>query len=150
MSKLFLVVFNIFIKEGRSSYNCSIPTSVNPLVKHIFPIPNTLWLRVLQLPKTDSLKYLGATIDNSITFEDNITYITKKATGIQYMLMRSLKKTCTRTRGVGYFTRCQPILEFSSIVWRPYLRKIIDKTKVVNRRAFCWVYGFTKYSQITE
>lgn len=42
------------------------------------------------LAKTGSFKYLSVTIDNSITFEDHKNNITTKATGVLYMLMRSL------------------------------------------------------------
>lgn len=41
-------------------------------------------------------------------------------------------------------------LEFSPIVWSPFQKKIVGGMEVVNRRAFRWAYGFTKYSWITE
>lgn len=102
------------------------------------------------LDKTESFKYLGMTIDDGLSFEVHIENITKKATGVLYMLMRSLKRANPHTKRVAYFTICRPILEFSSIVWSPYQKKSIGKIEAINRRAFRWAYGFTKYSRITD
>lgn len=104
----------------------------------------------VNLNEIESTKYLGVIIDNKLTFSEHIGNIIKKATGILYMIMRSLKKASSRTKRIAYFTICRPVLEFSSVVWSPHHQLYINKIEAVNRRAYRWAYNKGKFDHITD
>ena len=112
--------------------------------------PVTYTMDNSQLKYVTEIKYLGVTIDNSLSFSDHITHVCRKGTKTLYMLMRSLKKARRKTRYLSYVTICRPILEYSSHIWSPHKRKLIDRLESINRKAFRWVYGFRKYDSISN
>ena len=102
------------------------------------------------LQDVTAVKYLGVKIDNTLSFNNHITEICRKATGTLHMLMRSLKRAKTKTRTVAYNTICRPILEYASQCWCPHKQKHITQLEMINRKAFRWAYFKKKFDRISD
>ena len=102
------------------------------------------------IASVDSVKYLGVTIDERLSFNNHITEICSKANRALTMLMRNLKKAKRKTRILAYKTICRPKLEYASQVWSPHLQKHINCIEAINRRAFRWCFNYRKYDKISE
>ena len=88
------------------------------------------------IASVDSVKYLGVTIDERLSFNNHISEICSKRNRTLTMLMRNLKKAKRKTRILAYKTVCCPKLEYASQVWWPHLQKHINCLEAINRRAF--------------
>ena len=102
------------------------------------------------LQDVTEVKYLGVKIDNTLSFNNHITEICRKATGTLHMLMRSLKRAKTKTRTVAFNTICRPILEYASQCWCPHKQKHITQLETINRKAFRWAYFKKKFDHISD
>ena len=102
------------------------------------------------LTQVSHIKYLGVTIDYKLTFEQHMTSICKKASGVLHMLMRNLRRARPKTRAFAYRSICRPILEYASQTWSPYKSKHIKMLEQIKRKAFKWAYNFRKYDHISD
>ena len=50
---------------------------------------------------------------------------------------------------VAYFSICRPIMEYSSIIWSPHLKKYKDLLESINRKAFRWTFSLSWRSSIS-
>ncbi len=91
------------------------------------------------LQQVDSQPYLGVHLDHNLHWGYHIHQITAKANRVLGFLRRNLWYCTKVIRETAYKTLVQPILEYASCVWDPYLAKDINKTEATQRRAarFC-------------
>lgn len=80
----------------------------------------TLYMNNTAIPKSNTIKYLGVTIQNDLKWHAHIINSTRKANKTLGMLRRSLHEANIRTKHVAYITIVRPILEYACQVWSPY------------------------------
>ena len=78
---------------------------------------------------------LGATLSDDLKWSSQISKITKKANSTLGFLKRNLKLCPLNFRMAAYISLIRSTLEYSSVIWDPYLQKDIDKLENVQRRA---------------
>ena len=86
------------------------------------------------LHTVDAAKYLGVTIQGSLSWKAHIDNISKKANSILGFLRRTLRKCPAKTKERAYTTYVRPILEYSSTVWDPQSKDLSNKIEMVQRR----------------
>ena len=79
--------------------------------------------------------YLGAILSDNINWNSYMSKISKKAISTLRFLKRNLKHCLQDSRRTAYLSLVRSTLEYSSIVWDPYLQKDIDKLETVQRQA---------------
>ena len=88
-----------------------------------------------ELKKTTAEKDLGVTIDNRLTFSEQIINTVKKAKQVMGMIRRTLKFIDKEIFALLFKSRVRPILEYGNTTWSPRLKKNIDASERVQRRA---------------
>ena len=71
--------------------------------------------------------YLSVTISDDLKWSSHICKITKKANSTLGFLKRNLKNCSLYCRMTAYISLVRSTLEYSSVIWDPYLQKDIDK-----------------------
>ena len=84
---------------------------------------------------TDSAKYLGLNIHKSLTWDDHVGKITKKANSTIAFLSRNISRCPTNIKAQCYTTLVRPTVEYASSVWNPAKKDTINKIEAVQRRA---------------
>ena len=79
--------------------------------------------------------YLGVTLSDDIKWNSHINKKSKKANSTLGFLKRNLKHCPQDSRRTAYLSLVRYTLEYSSIVWDPYLQKDTDKMEEVQLRA---------------
>ena len=88
------------------------------------------------IEKVSSLKYLGVTISDDLTWSKHIQTISSKARRIIGMLYRQFYHyTSTPVLLHLYKTQIRPHLEYASVVWDSYLAKDIQLLEGVQKFA---------------
>ena len=77
--------------------------------------------------------YLGVTLSVNMKWNSHISKVSKKANFTFGFLKRNLKHCPQDFRRTAYLSLVRSTLEYSSIVWDPYLQKDIDKLEKVQR-----------------
>ena len=85
--------------------------------------------------------YLGVTLSGDLKWSSHINKISNKASSTLGFLKRNLKHCLQDSRRTAYLSLVRSTLEYSSIVWDPYLQKDIDKLDKVQRRAARFITG---------
>ena len=73
------------------------------------------------------MKYLGVIISQDLSWDTNITNITKKANQTLGFLRRNLKAGSVSIKERAYKALVRPVLEYASPVWDPYTAKDIAR-----------------------
>ena len=68
--------------------------------------------------------YLGILFESKMSFLPHINRMTFKATWMLKFVKRNLYRCSRDTKCVVYTSQVQPLLEYGSAVWDPYLHKI--------------------------
>ena len=84
------------------------------------------------LENLESIKYLGVTITNDLTWNTHIINICTKANRTLRFLRRIFSQDVNET---AYKTMIHPILEYGSSVWDPYIQGLQDELEKVQNRA---------------
>ena len=90
-------------------------------------------------------KYLGAILDEHLTFNEHIKKIVNKANQVRGFLQRNISSCPARVKEACYISMVRPVVEYSSVVWSPFTNKNINLVESVQRRAARFVtgdYGF--------
>ena len=87
------------------------------------------------LEETNSVKYLGVTLDNKMNWNDHINNICKKANSTLGFLKRNIPSCPPNVKKKCYETYVRPSLEYCSSVWDPHTKSNIDKIEATQRRA---------------
>ena len=83
----------------------------------------------------DEAKYLGITIHRSLTWKPHINNICKRSNSTLGFLRRNLRKCPPHIKTLAYKTYVRPSLEYSSSVWDPHTKELINQIEMVQRRA---------------
>ena len=103
--------------------------SVNQQSSHFYQLDNHILQQVEENP------YLGVTLSSDMKWGTHISKITKKANSTLGFLRRNLKYSPIQCRKTAYLALVRSTLEYSSIVWDPYLIKDIERLEKVQRQA---------------
>ena len=87
------------------------------------------------LKEVDKTKYLGVTISNDLQWSGHVSTITKKVNSTLAFLCHNLKNVPPKVKETAYFSLVPSVLEYSSAVWDPHLRKDIDAIEMVQHCA---------------
>ena len=99
------------------------------------------------LNETDGHHYLGVYITNNLTWNKNIQ-ITSKANQTLGFVTRNLYSCSQHTKEAAYRTLVRQLVEYSSAVWDPYTKDLINQLEKVQKRAARFVCGdFTPGSE---
>ena len=79
------------------------------------------------IKEATSIKYLGVQIDNKLTWNNHIQYITHKAAKVNGFLYRNLRQCPPQIKTMCYKTMICPILEYASSIWDPHTNVNIQK-----------------------
>ena len=86
-------------------------------------------------------KDLGITVDNSLSFDTHIDTVTNKANRMAGLIRRTFTHLDSKSFVLLFKALVRPVLEYGQAVWKPYLRKHINKLESVQRRATKQVPG---------
>jgi hypothetical protein len=91
------------------------------------------------LKQTNKAKYLGVTLDNTLSWNSHIDATAKKANTTTAFLRRNLSHCPQNIKATCYKTLVRPQLEYASSVWDPHTKANISKLENCQRRAarFC-------------
>ena len=91
------------------------------------------------LVKEDNAKYLGVVINKTLSWNNHINEVTKKANASLDFLRRNLKIGQDNLKTSAYFTLVRPQLEYAAAIWDPYTQTYKNKIEMVQRRAAWYV-----------
>ena len=116
---------------------CSLLKITNRLhpVNHVYNIHNT------PLQSAKSAKYLGVTIDDSLSWDSHIKNTYQKANFTLSFLERNLNKCPSHIKQQCYYSLVRPILDYGSCVWDPHLATQTQKLELINKRAARFATG---------
>ena len=91
------------------------------------------------LQQTSKARYLGITMDSSLSWNPHVTAVTKKANNTVSFLQRNLSTCLKDVKATCYKTLVRPQLEYGSSVWDPPTKSNISKLVAVQHRTvrFC-------------
>ena len=87
------------------------------------------------LAVTTTYKYLGVTINNTLTWNDHVNSVVAKATKTLGFIWHTAGGTSTNALMSLYRTLVIPILEYGLPAWCPYTESLSSKIERVQRRA---------------
>ena len=97
------------------------------------------------LEETNSIKYLGVTLDNKLNWNTHIDNICKKANTTLGFLKRNISSCPPNVKKKCYETYVRPSLEYCGSVWDPYTKCNIDRIEATQRRAARFVHNDYNY-----
>ena len=87
------------------------------------------------LEKVTEDPYLGITISDNLKWNTHINKISNKASSILGFIRRNLRHCTSNLKQTAYTSLIRSVMDYSCVVWDPYLRKDIDKLEYIQRRA---------------
>ena len=105
------------------------------------PIQHTYNIHNIALEESKSAKYLGVTIDNTLSWKEHYTATAKKANKVLAFLRRNLYNCPENIKEKCFKTFVRPILEYGSVVWDPHFKIDIEKLELIQKRAGRFVTG---------
>ena len=87
------------------------------------------------LSRQDTIKYLGVTIDNKLSFKQHILDKTKKATTVLNLIRRNLHFAPRSVKCKAYMSCVRPIIEYASSCWSPTSSKLSNRIEMVQHNA---------------
>ena len=109
--------------------------SINQRSTHFYQLDSHILQQVPDNP------YLGVTPSDNMKWNSHISKISKKANSTLGFSKRKLKHCPQDSRRTAYLSLVRSTLEYSSIVWDPYLQKDIDKLEKVQLQAARFITG---------
>jgi hypothetical protein len=110
---------------------------------------NSFYLEGEQIQKVDSVRDLGITLRNDLTWKTHICNIVQKAFYTAHKILYSFSTNNLRTLLRAYKVFVRPLLEHNSVIWSPYfigdIKKIESIQKFFTKKLFqrC---GLTSYN----
>ena len=81
-----------------------------------------------QLKEVKGAKYLGVTIDRTLSWNEHINNVTKKANNTRAFLQRNINRCPEAIKTICYQAFVRPIVEYASTVWDPSTEKNIKSS----------------------
>ena len=103
------------------------------------PIAADYTIHSQKISKTDSVKYLGVTIDSKLAWSDHYNKISAKANSTLAFLRRNTYACPQPVKETCYNSFVRPTLEYSSCVWDPHNRNHINQLEKIQKRAARYV-----------
>ena len=88
-----------------------------------------------KLQNVNSTKDLGVIIDNKLTFNEHILEKIKKAKCLLGLIKRNFKNLYEKTFILLYKSLVRSQLEYTSSIWFPYRKSLINEIESIQRRA---------------
>ena len=98
-------------------------------------IQSTYTIHNHNLETTDTAKYLGIHINNTLSWNTHINKTAQRANTTSAFLHRNIRTCPRKTKHIAYTTLVRPILEYASIIWDPPTDTNIHKLEMVQRRS---------------
>ena len=91
------------------------------------------------LKETTKAKYLGVTIDETLSWNSHLDMVTKRANQTISFLQKNLSTCPKDIKEASYKTLVRPQVEYAATVWDPSTKDSIKNAEAVQRRAvrFC-------------
>ena len=99
------------------------------------PLQRSYVLHGHTLQNISSAKYLGITINNTVSWDDSISNTCSKANSVLGFRRRNLQISASNIKEKAYKVFVHPLLEYAASVWDPYSQKNIAKIEAVQRQA---------------
>ena len=104
-----------------------------------------------KIQQVSQAKYLGVHIDETLSWNFHVNFVSNKANNVRAFLQRNLRQCPANVRERCYLTLVRPILEYACVVWSPYTMTNIDKLERVQRKAARFVCNdYSMYSRVTN
>jgi hypothetical protein len=98
-----------------------------------------------------SCKYLGVTLASNLNWNKHVDSITLKANKTLHFVMRNCRGMDVEAKSLAYQSLVRPTLEYSSMVWDPYLESQVQKVERIQRKAARFVRNqFSRCDSVTE
>jgi len=101
----------------------------------------TYYIDSAPLPNCDCVLDLGVVVDRKLTFSDHISRLSHKAIVRSKLIRKCFTSKNTETLVKAFKVYVLPILEYSSQIWSPHLRKDINILESVQRKFTRWLPG---------
>ena len=95
----------------------------------------------IPLKPHDTAKYLGVTIDSTLSWDAHLKDIYKKASFMLSFLERNLQKVPQHIKAQSYNALVRPLLEYGCCAWDPHTAAHIDRLELIHKRAARFVTG---------
>ena len=105
------------------------------------PILGSYNIHGVILQFSNSVKYLGVTIDSKLSFREQCDSVCHRAHFMLSFLERNFYKCPQKVKEQCYFTLVRPILEYGCTAWDPHHEDKITKLELINKRAARFVTG---------
>ena len=105
------------------------------------PIAADYSIHSQNISKTDSVKYLGVTIDSKLAWSDHYNKISAKANSTLAFLRRNTYACPKPVKETCYNAFVRPTVEYSSCVWDPHQQNNIQQLEKIQKRAARYVTG---------
>ena len=107
----------------------------------------TLWNYIINnLLSDSSIKDLGITFQDTLTFDEHISKITSTANSRLGIIRNTFHIIDKEGFFILYKSNVRPILEYGISVWSPHLRKHDKEIEQIQRRATRLIKGFEHYN----
>ena len=114
------------------------------------PADNTYSLHNTDIPKSDSVKYLGVTLDTKLNWKQHIENIINKGNSTLGFIRRNVTTTSNDVKCTAYKQIVRPTLEYAAGAWDS-LTKTQEKTlEAVQRRAARLIYNISRTDHTTS
>ena len=101
--------------------------------------------------ETSKAKYIGVTIDNTLSWNSHIDIVTKRSNQTTAFLRRNLSSCPKDVKANCYTSIVRSQLEYASTVWTPVTKSNIAKVESVQRRAARFCYNdYHRTSSVTS
>ena len=100
-----------------------------------------LQLRNRNLQLSSSMKLLGITIDNALTFHEHVSDLVRKVSNQLQVLKRHKRLIPTGAKKRLYVSFILPHLNYCSVIWLHCGKKNVDKLEKINERCLCFVFN---------
>ena len=101
-------------------------------------------------PKVSSVKYLGVTFDQHLTWKAHINHLCSRANSTKGFLQRNISHCPVSTKSTCYQSFVRSIIEYSAPVWSSYTKCDILKLEKIQRSAARYVMNdFSYFSSVT-
>ena len=90
---------------------------------------------------SNSVKYLGVTIDSKLSFKEQCDSMCHRANFMLSFLERNFYRCPQKVKEQCYFTLVRPLVEYACTAWDPYDNDKIKKLELINNRAARFVTG---------
>ena len=100
-----------------------------------YKMENTYYLYDTSLLSLDRFKYLGITLQSNLRYDRHIQDIMAKANLTLGLLRRNVRTSSPQLKECAYKALVRPQLEYTSTVWFPWQRYLVDDVKKVQCRS---------------